>query len=377
MDKKELLFIRTMQVIFAVIFISSAFIVGILISTYKDICIEFGILSGSNRLFEIYAIIVYLLSIGLHMIINELGHFVFGWLSGYRFLSIRFASFMIAKISGKLEFKRLHTLGQRTECRMVPPEKIDGRFPFLLYTIGGCLGNLIFSAVFFLLWLSAGNPFISCFFITNVIIGIAYAIPAATKDIANVHDLQTNKSNLQNYWVSLKTNEAFLNNIRLRDLPDEWFELCDESAKSDPTADNILIKHCLRLIDEHRFEEAKKEIINILDSDIYIIHGLIRTHLVNELVCCEAFGDNNPEVYQKYITPQYNSICVADQKGIGTIRTAYIRAVLIKPDTVIAAEMLGNFKKMNASYPYPIDYQCELELIEFADKLAQERQAKS
>ena len=96
--------------------------------------------------------------------------------------------------------------------------------------------------------------------------------------------------------------------------------------------------------------------------------------LVNNLICCEAFDTNNEEIYKKYITEEHVKLSKALAKNIGTIRTRYVRAVLISHDLAEAQKELKLFKALQPTYPFSADYESELELIELADKIAQERQ---
>ena len=70
-----------------------------------------------------------------------------GIISGYKFSSIRFLSFIFFLENGKLKLKKLKLAGTGGQCLMIPP-KLDGTSPVCLYNWGGCLANLIFSIIF-------------------------------------------------------------------------------------------------------------------------------------------------------------------------------------------------------------------------------------
>ena len=88
----------------------------------------------------------------LVIIIHEAGHLVFGLLSGYRFVSFRVMSLMWIKRDGRLRLKRLTLAGTGGQCLMAPPEMVNGRFPVVLYNLGGAIMNLLSVPVFLGLW---------------------------------------------------------------------------------------------------------------------------------------------------------------------------------------------------------------------------------
>ncbi len=51
------------------------------------------------------------------------------------------------KIQGKIRRKRLSLPGTGGQCLLDPPAMDGGRFPAVLYNLGGGLANLIFAAV--------------------------------------------------------------------------------------------------------------------------------------------------------------------------------------------------------------------------------------
>ena len=89
-----------------------------------------------------YAIISFL----IHIFIHELGHLIFGILTGYKFNSFRVGSYLLQKTNGKYEIKNLHIMGTGGQCLMEAPEMDDeGEYPYKLYHLGGIINNLIAS----------------------------------------------------------------------------------------------------------------------------------------------------------------------------------------------------------------------------------------
>ncbi len=373
------------QFFYLALFFTTALLTGFLIGIYNSICIDYGHIENGNNMFYIYGLAVYLVAVYLQMMIHECGHLVFGLISGYRFVSIRFASFMLTKINGKFKLKRYTLAGTGGQCIMVPPDSADADIPVTLYNLGGCFANLISALLFIALWFCTGNPFISFFLIAAALWGLSSALqngipmtlPAISNDGKNVIIMRKNKTARRSFILSVKIIEALTNGIRIKDLPEELFESEKDDIVSDHLSVSILISRCDRLIDEHRFAEAKEELIKILELPNCQLNGVTRAMLVHNLICCEAFGANNEDIYKKYITEEHVKLSKTLAKNIGTIRTKYVQSVLITPNAAEAQKELKLFKALQTTYPFSADYESELELIELADKLAQERQANS
>lgn len=86
----------------------------------------------------------------LQITIHELGHLIFGLLSGYSFISLRILSFVLVRDKNGFRLKRFSQPGVLGQSIMKPPRIQDGNFPFLLYNLGGSLLNFLISIPFFL-----------------------------------------------------------------------------------------------------------------------------------------------------------------------------------------------------------------------------------
>ena len=101
----------------------------------------------------------------LQLIIHELGHLIFGLLSGYKFSSFRIGNIILLKHRKKLKFKKLKIAGTAGQCLMSPPEIKDGKVPVFLYNLGGALLNLISCVIFFIIYIfTKENNYLSIIF---------------------------------------------------------------------------------------------------------------------------------------------------------------------------------------------------------------------
>ena len=91
---------------------------------------------------------VVLLSVTAH----EFGHFLFGRLSGYGFVSFRVLNWVLLRDNGRRRVKRFSIPGTLGQCLMAPPEKPISRIPSTAYFLGGVAMNLLLAAVAVVVW---------------------------------------------------------------------------------------------------------------------------------------------------------------------------------------------------------------------------------
>ena len=112
-------------------------------------------LFGTPREFAlqmIFCMIIIFAAYFIQAIIHELGHLVFGLLTGYKFISFRIGNVMFIKERGKLRTKLYNVVGTGGQCLMMPPPWKEN-LPTVLYNFGGCILNFITSAVFLIIFI--------------------------------------------------------------------------------------------------------------------------------------------------------------------------------------------------------------------------------
>ena len=212
MNKKTKFLTSLAQFFYLALFFVTALVTGFLVGMYNSVCIDYGYIQNGSKVFLIYGMAVYLIAVYMQMMIHECGHLIFGLISGYRFVSIRFASFVLTKINGKLRLKRYTLAGTGGQCIMAPPDSADDDIPVTLYNLGGCFTNLISALLFIALWFVAANPFVSFFLITAALWGLSSALqngipmtlPAISNDGKNVIIMRKNKTARRSFILSVK-----------------------------------------------------------------------------------------------------------------------------------------------------------------------------
>ena len=336
-------------------------------------------IASSEKAYRICAMLVFLyLSWFIHIVIHESGHLIGGLLSGYTFSSFRIGSFMLLKENGKLVSKRLKIAGTGGQCLMAPPEMVNDKFPVVLYNMGGSVMNLVVSLLFIPVLIAApkGGLFALFSFLMigmGVISGLGNGIPLHTKTVDNdgynAISLGKSKDAMRAFWLQMKMNEQLSKGLRLKDMPDEWFEIPSDEAMKNNLVAAIGVNVGNRLMDQHRFEEADALMAHILKIESGMI-GLHRNLVICDRMYHELIHENRPEVVASLYTKEQQKFMKAMRTFPSVIRTEYAYALLVEKDQGKAAKAMEAFEKVAKTYPYPNDINSERELIQIAEEKA-------
>ena len=366
------------HVIAIAFFMVMGFVLGLLIAPFIEWQLPDGISSG-EKLLRIGAMLLLLyFSWFIHIVIHESGHLIGGLLSGYTFSSFRIGSFMLLKENGKLVSKRLKIAGTGGQCLMAPPEMVDGKFPVVLYNMGGSVMNLLVSLLFVpVLIVAPKGGFLALFSFLmigmGIISGLGNGIPLHTKTVDNdgynAISLGKSKDAMQAFWLQMKMNEQLSKGLRLKDMPDEWFQMPSDEAMKNNLVAAIGVSVCNRLMDQHRFEEADAQMAHILSIESGMI-GVHRNLVICDRLYYELIHENRPNVVASFYTKEQQKFMKAMRTFPSVIRTEYAYALLVEKDQGKAAKALEAFEKVAKTYPYPNDINSERELIQIAEEKA-------
>lgn len=371
--------IQWQQYIGVLFFMMIGAICGFLMITYIESTIGDGA-DLSENLFTLVSLFVFMyVGFFLHIIIHEGGHLIFGKLSGYTLSSFRIGSFMWLKENDTICFRRFSLSGTGGQCLMAPPEMRDGKIPVILYNLGGSLMNVITGSIFFALHVVFSEfAYLSIVFLMFSIIGFASALMngvpmrmgTVDNDGYNAWALNRNPDAMRAFWVQMKANERISKGVRLKDMPDEWFEMPTDDAMKNSLVATIGVFACNRLMDAHRFEEADALMTRLLCMDSGMV-GLYRNLLICDQIFCELIGQKRDQRIRTKMSKDQKKFMKSMKTFPSVIRTEYAYALLWEKDLEKAEKIKERFEKCAKTYPYPSDIQSERELIEIADNIEQ------
>jgi len=360
---------------------------------YMAVCVACGILMGRlasnfsigsmsrNIVLTIVALLTIIYAaIFLHIIIHEGGHYIFGKITGYKLASFRIGSFMLLKRNGKLELKRFMISGTGGQCLMIPPACSDSSFSFpcVMYNLGGIIVNIITStAAIMLLIILRDRGILSAFLCAFSIIGYAMAIingipmkvGGVVNDGYNALSLRKDTEARRALWLQLTINGKMAQGQRLKDMPEEWFNLPDNADVGNPLICSCAIFKGSRYHDQMEFHKAR-ELYKSLLSDTPEMLEVYKNELRCELMFYEIIGEGRKEEIEKLYTKGLKKYIKATSSYISRQRLMYSYELLIEKDKEMADKRLKEFEKVCRNYPYQGEIEAEREIIGYIQKRA-------
>lgn len=317
------------------------------------------------------------LAIFLQIILHELGHLIFGMMTGYQFSSFRIGSFMWVKQDEVIKLRRLSIAGTGGQCLMAPPDMKDGKIPYVLYNLGGSIVNILSAAVFMgLFFLSREFQFTSALFLIISMIGTFFALTngiplqlgTVNNDGHNALLLGKNSEAMRAFWIQLKVSELNTKGVRIKDMPEEWFAMPSPQSMKNSLVSVIGVFICNRLMDAMEFKIADQTMEELLKMDTGMV-GLHRSLLMVDRIYCELVSENRQEILDEMLDKNQKKLMKAMKNYPSILRTEYAYALLSQKDSLKADKIKAAFEKIAASYPYPQEIGSERELMAFAEQI--------
>ncbi|MER2040888.1 MAG: site-2 protease family protein [Desemzia incerta] len=256
-----------------ILFLSLSMGVGLLLGVFGAVFLPETVLEW-NVFHFVLGIIFFCLSYFLHILIHELGHLIFGLLTGYSFVSFRVGSFTIIKEDGKFKRKKFHLPGTGGQCLMSPPEYSEKSFPYVIYNLGGVLLNLVASII--ALGIILGIEQLSDFALvgwqlfliaglfTAVTNGIPLKIGGFPNDGHNIYSLMKKEENKKAFFIQLKMNALMTQGIRIKDIPFEELSVDELNTQTSTLQAAVHILQYNWYLDRLNLEKAQLKLTELL-----------------------------------------------------------------------------------------------------------------
>ncbi len=362
-------------VVMIIVFLGASFGVGWFIGSVLDPIIdELPPEKFFPGLLGVYVFL--LLFYFLQVVVHEGGHLIFGLLTGYKYSSFRIGSFMWVKTEGKLKLKRFSLSGTGGQCLMAPPDMVDGKIPYVLYNLGGCIANVVVSVIPMVVVLVVWKPTYANFMVllwagiglfTVILNGIPMKLQGMPNDGHNAWSLGKHPEALKAFWLQMKINEQVALGKRLKELPKEWFELPSEDGMQNSLIATVAVFACNRLLDEGNYAEAA-ELMEHLVSGKNGMVGIHRHMLNADRIYCELVGENRKEKLEELYTAELKNFLKAMKKSPSAQRTEYLYAKYVEKEEKKAELAMTCFEKVAKTYPYAHEIEAERELIAYAEE---------
>ena len=314
----------------------------------------------------IISIAAFVICFILQVIIHELGHLVAGKMSGYKLLWLGIFNTTFVKKGRKLMRMKVNIEGVLGHCLMSPPEMKNGKYPFVLYFLGGSLMNFLVSAISLALFLIFfPNYWILAMFAgVGLVLGIFCIVPMKAGNITNDgYDIlkhYKNDAERHNFWHLCRFYEDLIvNDMRFRDISEEQFALFDNKSQNNENQSNALnaVAEIFRLnwlFDRREFEKAKALIESLLNTSDDTI-GLLKNEFICALLLLELIDECRKEEVERLYTKELNGYIKATSSQAARQLLLYAYAKLFLQDDAQATEALEKFNQAALSNPFSGD----------------------
>lgn len=335
--------------------------------------LKFGAFENPFLSLGLFILLLYL-AFFLQIVIHEAGHLVFGLISGYEFCSYRIGSIMLVKKEGKIKIRHYSLQGTGGQCLMSPPSPYKRDMPVILYNLGGVFANFITAAVGAVLLLLLKQFFAAVyifpvFILAGILSGLMNGIPlrmgGMDNDGNNALHLRRNETTRRCFWIQMKMNSMITEEVRLKDMPEEWFEIPEPEMLKNPLCASVGAFACNRAMDKMDFEEARAIGEKLLEMKT----GMLDIHrylIASEVIFCDLVLEGAREKIEKLQTPEFRKYQKALSGQPGILRTQYAYALLYDKDEKKAEEYLKKFNRLARNYPHQSEILGERELMEYA-----------
>ncbi|WP_028044073.1 hypothetical protein [Candidatus Stoquefichus massiliensis] len=325
------------------------------------ICGYFGIsfLDSSDHFILplLFILFSFYISIFLQTIIHELGHMIFGLLSGYQFISIRFFNFTFIKEDEKLKVKSMKIPGTMGQCLMTI-DHFQEPFPFVLYHLGGIFSNLITAMITLILCFVINQPYVQTFFMSLSVFGIISAITNAIPFIAELDNDGTNVYNMIKYPITkyacfqqLKIVESINLGYSLKDTPEDYFTIYSHQDLKYSLCMSITVLACLRQIDLGHYQKAYDLAEDIL-SHVFHINDNYRFILKGTMIYNMLLNDPQDSRIEIMRDKKYMKLSKLLSSDLTNLRVEYAYELLHNHNPIKATQILDKFNKITKTYPF-------------------------
>lgn len=345
-------------------------VISKLVTFIAVIALGAGYLIGNGLTLQVSApliqlglvVLVAVYSSYVHIILHELGHYLFGKMTGYELVYFQLPHFRYE--AKKKKFTRLGNRipGMMGQCLMQPSNK--GSYtekPYFLYLSGGLIINLLTAALFYLGSFIIPGAISFTFFALSLppfLLFIMNVMPYGFTDGGVIHELRKSKISKTLYFKQLELAALFEEGKEFSDISDVYFtEIADGTYMESKMGEYILLIAYQKHLSEREFEKADKLLQDYQANWNYLASPYSRI-LASEILFNHAIFGRKEEAEQLMSTIESHPLLKNYYEHSKVAQTAY--NFFVKADVAEA-------KKNLTQSPTKIDAgfnEAELELQE-------------
>ncbi len=293
----------------------------------------------------------------LQLILHEGGHLTGGLVSGYKFESFRIGGVLLTKIGGRLRIRWMPVSGTGGQCLLSPPDCKPEDAPYLIYHAAGSAMNIVSALLHIPLIFTSARVYALCMIAVGLYFGILNGVPLRVQGIDNdgmhIKNMRHDPTLRTVIYRQLQINAAQSEGVRLRDMPEEWFETYDHAHLHGA------LLFC-RQIDQGAYAEALQYGQTLLrNRKMNRIH---RGAIMNDVETLKLLRGQTVFAESAFLKAYRKSMAYDP----AVQRARYVRALLKDKDEAAAKKMYAQFERACRRSPVPASNACEMEIISAA-----------
>ncbi len=324
------------------------------------------------------------ISLYLTIIIHELGHLVFGLITGYKFKSIKIGIFQFEISNNVKKFKINKSFALAGFVTMILPEMDDeGNYPFLLYNYGGIIFNTITSIISIVLaFYLSGKSFTRTFILMMAYIGLLSAImnliPSEKDNIKSdgfrIQKLKNNIDFKKANWVISMIDRDLSENKRISEMDERYYSILESLNMENIYDDMILVNFIdylllLRLLENHNFVDAELVIDELLDNPKFELWENYKERLIIESIFIDILNGKDKEYIDNRIDIEGKGIIVENSDEIAVKRLKYAYELLVNKNIIRADIIKNDFDSIVNKEDYRQDFLDEIKMFELIEEI--------
>lgn len=313
----------------------------------------------------------------IQLIVHELGHLIFGKLTGYELILFRIDSLVLINKNNQIELKRYGTQNSGGQCLMSLEEDFSSNFPYLLYNLGGVIFNFFLSVLSIILYFNIkGKSILKAGLIgvgmlglyLMVINGLPIKIGQAPNDGYNVRLLMGNELTKEAYYKQLRINKEIVNGKSYKKIDEKLFEIDTGSSDYNHLLLAMDILNMKRQMEIGLYKEAKASINNIKNKVEKLNQIQLEVFKGEELFLDILMGKDIIEIEKahKENIDIYRNIA---NSNISMNRIMYAYELVVNEKVKESNYYLNRLNNIFKTYPFAGEIALEEELIKRVNEL--------
>ena len=222
-----------------------------------------------------------------------------------------------------------------------------------------------------------GHGYLQILFMAFAVVGVFLALMNAVpmrlgginNDGYNALHLGKDKEAVRCLWLQLKINEQFTLGVRLKDMPQEWFEPVSEVLWDNALCVATGVNSAGRNIDRQDFPAALKIGERLLEHASGL-RGIQSSLLEAEMIFYRLMLDGpGEELSREYEKTGIQEFLKRSSSMPSVLRIQYAYDLIQNQDREAAQKWKRLFEKVEKNYPFDGDIASERELMAYVDGL--------